>query len=51
VSFITPDALTNAEPAQASGFEADGAKADPKATVSCANLRRDPKNNKVFLVQ
>jgi len=50
-SFITPDALTNAEPAQPSVFEADGAKADPKATVSCANLRRDPKNNKVFLAQ
>lgn len=51
VTFITPDALTNAEPAQAGAFEADGAKADPKATVSCANLRRDPKNNKVFLAQ
>jgi hypothetical protein len=51
VTFITPDALTNAEPAQAAAFEADGAKADPKATVSCANLRRDPKNNKVFLAQ
>jgi hypothetical protein len=50
-TFITPDELTNAEPAQPSVFEADGAKADPKATVSCANLRRDPKNNKVFLVQ
>jgi hypothetical protein len=51
VTFITPDALTSVEPAQASAFEADGAKADPKATVSCANLRRDPKNNKVFLAQ
>jgi len=50
-TFITPDALTNAEPAQSGAFEADGAKADPKATVSCANLRRDPKNNKVFLAQ
>ena len=50
-TFITPDALTNAEPAQPSMFEADGAKADAKATVSCANLRRDPKNNKVFLAQ
>ena len=50
-TFITPDALTNAEPAQPSVFEADGAKADPKATVSCASLRRDPKNNKVFLAQ
>jgi hypothetical protein len=50
-TFITPDELTNAEPAQLSVFEADGAKADPKATVSCANLRRDPKNNKVFLAQ
>jgi hypothetical protein len=49
VTFITPDALTSAEPAQPGTFEADGAKADPKATVSCANLRRDPKNNKVFL--
>jgi hypothetical protein len=51
ITFIAPDALTNAEPAQAGVFEADGAKADPKATVSCANLRRDPKNNKVFLAQ
>ncbi len=51
VTFITPDALTIAEPAQTGAFEADGAKADPKATVSCANLRRDPKNNKVFLAQ
>jgi hypothetical protein len=51
VTFITPDALTSAEPAQGGAFEADGAKADPKATVSCANLRRDPKNNKVFLAQ
>lgn len=51
VSFVTPDALTNAEPAQAGAFEADGAKADPKATVSCASLRRDPKNNRVFLAQ
>jgi hypothetical protein len=50
-TFITPDELTNAEPAQPSVFEADGAKADPKASVSCANLRRDPKNNKVFLAQ
>jgi hypothetical protein len=50
-TFITPDELTNAEPAQSSAFEADGAKADPKATVSCANLRRDPKNSKVFLAQ
>jgi len=50
-TFITPDELTNAEPAQPSAFEADAAKADPKATVSCANLRRDPKNNKVFLAQ
>jgi hypothetical protein len=52
VTFITPDALTVAEPAQPGVFEADGAKADPRATtVSCANLRRDPKNNKVFLAQ
>ena len=51
MTFITPDALTIAEPAQAGAFEADGAKADPKATVSCASLRRDPKNNKVFLAQ
>ena len=50
-TFITPDALTSAEPTQASAFEADGAKADAKATVSCANLRRDPRNNKVFLAQ
>lgn len=50
-TFITPDALSNAEPAQPGVFEADGAKADPKATVSCASLRRDPKNNKVFLAQ
>ncbi|HTV53588.1 MAG TPA: hypothetical protein VMI06_01595 [Terriglobia bacterium] len=50
-TFITPDALTNAEPAQPGVFEADGAKADAKATVSCANLRRDPKTNKVFLAQ
>jgi len=50
-TFITPDGLTNAEPAQARTFEADGAKADAKATLSCANLRRDPKNNKVFLAQ
>ena len=48
VTFITPDELTVAEPAQPGAFEADGAKADPKATVSCANLRRDPKTNKVF---
>ena len=51
VTFITPDELTSAEPTQANAFEADGAKADPKAAVSCANLRRDPKNNKVFLAQ
>ena len=51
VTFITPDALTIAEPAQLGAFETDGAKADPKATVSCATLRRDPKNNKVFLAQ
>jgi hypothetical protein len=51
VTFITPDELTSAEPLQANAFEADGAKADPKAAVSCANLRRDPRNNKVFLAQ
>jgi hypothetical protein len=51
VTFVTPDALTIAEPAQAGAFEADGAKADAKATVSCASLRRDPKNNRVFLAQ
>jgi hypothetical protein len=51
VTFVTPDALTTAEPAQTGAFEADGAKADPRAAVSCASLRRDPKNNKVFLAQ
>jgi hypothetical protein len=51
VTFVTPDELMTAEPAQAGTFEADGAKANPKATVSCANLRRDPKNNRVFLAQ
>jgi hypothetical protein len=51
VTFVTPDELTSAEPAQAGAFEADGAKADPKATISCANLRRDPKTNRVFLAQ
>jgi hypothetical protein len=50
-TFITPDALTIAEPAQESVFEADGAKADLKATVSCANLRKDPRTSKVFLAQ
>jgi hypothetical protein len=50
-TLITPDELTVAEPLLSSMFEADGAKADLKAATSCANLRRDPKNNRVFLAQ
>jgi hypothetical protein len=50
-TFVTPDSLSNAEPSQVNAFEADGAKADLKAAASCANLRRDPKTNKVFLAQ
>jgi hypothetical protein len=43
--------IPGAEPTQPGVFEADEPMEDLKSPISCGNLRRDLKNNKIFLAQ
>jgi hypothetical protein len=48
-SYVMPTDITEASPIQANTFEADSAKADPKATTSCSALHKDPRTSKFWL--
>jgi hypothetical protein len=50
-SYVMPSDITEASPIHANTFEADSAKADPKATTSCSSLHKDPKTAKFWLAQ
>jgi len=50
-SYVMQSDITEASPIQANTFEADSAKADPKATTSCSSLHKDPKTLKFWLAQ